>query len=162
MWKRNHSDCASGDETTEPAADQFLEPGLAQEPLDCQLADRNQYGGPDQCEFVLKPRRTARYLLPAWLQVSPLAAARKALHHRSHVAERSELLLLKAGLFQPPEQPPSGSAGKRLAKLDLFLARRLPDQHPAWRVEAPEHGADSTRQATPATTAHPRGENREA
>ena len=87
MRQGNHRNRTSADEAAEPAADQFLKPRLAQEPLDCQLADWNQHRRTDQREFLLQPQHAVGYLLSARFQVSPFAAARKALHHRSHVAE---------------------------------------------------------------------------
>jgi len=87
MRQRNHRDRAPGDESAELTANKLIKPGLAQESLDRQLADRYQNGRLDQRQLPLQPRRAIGYLSPARLQVSPLPATGKALHHRGHVAE---------------------------------------------------------------------------
>jgi hypothetical protein len=101
MRKWNHRYFATGDATAESATDQLLKLGLAQEPFDCQLSDRNQHCRLDQSQLSIQPGRAVDDLLAAGSQVPPLPAARKTLHHRGYIAERPESLFLEAGLGQP-------------------------------------------------------------
>jgi len=130
MRKRDDADDSPGNLGTETVPDDVGQPDPADEAFHRQLPDRDDDLGLDQRELHLEPARAVGQLPAARPQVTALAAAGEALHHRRHVAERPEPLLLEAGRGQLLEQPPSGRAGERPAEHDLLLSRCLTDRHP--------------------------------